>query len=65
MENKEQILKHASTMHPNQRATLIKILGTTHDINALAVLTDPDLHELWIRDCEYPNPYQIIKYDRA
>ncbi len=51
------ILKHASSMHPKQRGSLIKILGSTHDINTLAVLTDPELHELWVTDCEYPNPY--------
>ena len=53
-----QILKHTSSMHPKQRGILIKILSPTHDIKALAVLTDPELHELWVTDCEYPNPYK-------
>ena len=60
MEDKVQILKHTSSMHPKQRGILIKILRSTHDINILAVLTDPELHELWVTDCEYPNPYKIL-----
>ena len=26
----------------------------------LSYLTDPEIHELWIRDCEYDNPYKIL-----
>lgn len=56
----ENLNKHVSTMKPTQRVMLLDILKHTHDMEKLAYLTDPELHELWIRDCEYPNPYKIL-----
>jgi hypothetical protein len=49
---------HNSTMTSYQRKELFRILKMFHRIEELAVLTDPELHELWIKDCEYPNPYK-------
>lgn len=49
---------HTSTMTSYQRGELIRILSVFHKIEDLAKLTDPELHELWITDCEYENPYK-------
>ncbi len=53
-----KINKHQTTMTPEQRSWLIGVLKIWHDMEVLATLTDPQLHELWIEDCEYPNPYK-------
>lgn len=44
-------------MMSSQRLTLINTLEHCHDLSKLARLTDPELHELWLKDCEYENPY--------
>ena len=53
--------KHETTMTSHQRKELIRILSAPfmeHDIKDLAEKTDAELHELWLIDCEYPNPYK-------
>jgi hypothetical protein len=52
------INKHHSTMTSEQRSMLINVLKIWHNMEKLATLTDPQLHELWIEECEYPNPYK-------
>lgn len=55
------IQKHSTTMTPHQRAELIRILSVPlmeHDLTKLACMTDEELHEQWIIDCDYPNPYK-------
>ena len=49
---------HNSTMTSFQRSELIRILRVFHNIEELAVLTDTELHGLWLDDCEYENPYK-------
>lgn len=49
---------HSSTMTTHQREELIRILKLFHNMDELAKLTDPQLHELWLIDCEYENPYK-------
>lgn len=49
---------HKTTMDPIQRQELIRILKSWHAIEILATKTDPELHELWLVDCEHPNPYK-------
>ena len=54
---------HNSTMTPKQRKVLIRVLSPSlmgHDIKKLAEMTDPELHEQWLIDCEYENPYNTI-----
>lgn len=53
-----EINKHSSTMLSLQRKILIETLERHHDLKKLALLTDPELHELWLVECEYPNPYK-------
>jgi hypothetical protein len=50
--------KHNSTMTSYQRSELVRILKMFHSIEELVTLTDPQLHELWLEDCEYENPYK-------
>lgn len=49
---------HKTTMTPLQRQELIRILKIFHKIEELALLTDPQLHEVWLIDCEYENVYK-------
>ena len=56
-----KINKHTTTMTSHQRKELIRILSTPlmgHDLMDLAEKTDAELHELWLIDCEYENPYK-------
>ena len=56
--------KHNTTMTSIQRKELIRILSTgpftdnTISIKDLAEKTDVELHELWLIECEYENPYK-------
>ncbi len=53
--------KHSTTMTSHQRKELIRILSAPimeHDLKDLAEKTDAELHELWLIDCEYKNPYK-------
>lgn len=59
-ENKEDKIMHNSTITPYARKELIRILAD-HSMNKLANLTDPQLHELWLIDCGYKNPYNTHK----
>ena len=45
-------------MTQHQRSELIRILRVFHDLEELSKLTDPQLHELWLVECEYENPYK-------
>ncbi len=48
-------------MTSHHRKELIRILSVPlmgHELKDLAEKTDAELHELWIIDCEYPNPYK-------
>lgn len=49
---------HNTTMTSEQRKMLISTLRVSHDINRLAEMTDAELHEQWLIDCEYDNPYK-------
>ena len=51
-------MKHKTTMSPEQRVELIRVLGQTHDLKDLAIKTDSELHEQWLIDCEYENIYK-------
>lgn len=53
-----KLSKHTSSMSALQRKELIKILKYFHSMEDLAKLTDPELHSLWLDDCEYENPYK-------
>lgn len=57
-EIKIKIYKHFSSMTTLQRKILIEIMERYHDLKKLALLTDPELHELWLVECEYSNPYK-------
>jgi len=53
--------KHTTTVTSYQRKQLIRILSAPimgYDIMELAEKTDVELHELWLVECEYPNPYK-------
>lgn len=50
--------KHKTTMTSFQRKELVRILKPWHKIEDLVLKTDPQLHELWLIDCEYPNVYE-------
>jgi len=52
---------HKTTMTSFQRGELIRILGTFSKIEELAILTDIELHEKWLVECEYNNPYNKNK----
>lgn len=48
---------HTSTMTPHQRGMLIHTLsGTSWSFEKLAGLTDPQLHDQWLAECEYAPP---------
>ncbi len=49
---------HTTTMTAKQRKMLIHTLGSTHDIKKLAEMTDVELHEQWLMDCDYENVYK-------
>ena len=53
-----EISKHQTTMTPWQRRVLVRVLEPTHKIEDLVIMTDAELHEQWLIDCEYPNPYK-------
>lgn len=50
--------KHSTTMKPSQRKELIRILLIFNKIEVLAILTDTELHGLWLEDCGHTNPYK-------
>lgn len=53
--------RHHSSMISTQRKELIRILSVPimgHSLQKLAEATDEELHELWLIDCDYPNPYK-------
>jgi len=50
--------KHETTMTSYQRKELIRILKVFNPIKELAIMTDTELHEKWLVECEYENPYK-------
>ena len=49
---------HKTTMTSSQRRELVRILKVFDKIEELAVLTDEEIHEKWLKQCEYENPYK-------
>ena len=45
--------EHQTTMTPHRRKELIRILKSWYPLEALAELTDRELHVQWLADCEY------------
>lgn len=53
--------KHFSTMGHPQRVELVRILTTgpfKYNPLYLARMTDEEIHEVWLIECDYPNPYK-------
>ena len=42
---------HSTTLSPEQRENLVNMLTMFHKIEDLAVMTDVQLHQRWLDDC--------------